>query len=358
PTTTPTTPSPPTTTPTLGVLLPLSGPLAPMGRALKGVAPLAAAPRVKGGARLIFHEIDDAARLDGILRALAEEGAFGAVGLFDRAQALAAAKAAREINLPLIMLTLEDRALGAPGPVWRALHTPPLVARTAAGGGLERGGKVAAVVRPDRRFAARLEAWFSEAWRGGGGRVIQGISWPPEKPDWPSVARRVKALEADTLFIPCDAEDAAQLMSHLAAQKIWSRGLKPRFKGDAVREIVVLGISEWYTPQLLQRARRYLEGALIPAPFLAETPRGARFSALIREALSREASAFDALLYDALLALTQAATRSSDGGAVERLRRVEAVEAGVTSGLNFTRPEALGGLYLVEVYQGQFIPMR
>lgn len=346
----------------IGLLLPLSGRSQPLGRALAETAHALDddAGQADGGPMLYMEDAGEPAKVEAAVARLVDEHAvFGLVGLFDQQTAPVAAEAAAARNVPLLMLTLSDAATQVEGPVWRVLHTPLLVARTAAGAALARGGQRAAVLRPEGAYGETLAGWFVRVWQAGGGEVVGEVTWDATTVDWARVAKRAAALDADTIFVPSDPLSAAQLMSHLAAQGVFARGQQPRYqKEKGVREVVVVGSPEWYTPSLLRQAGRYLEGALIPVPFAVETARGARFAAQVERA-TRSPNAYDALLADSIRALGDAHRRHRDGGGdpVAAMGQVEVTE-GATAGLRFDKRDAVPALFVLEVRNGAFVPLE
>lgn len=336
----------------LGVILPLSGRSRPLGRDLKallaGLYP--GGEDRPDGADLRIEDGGQATAAEKAVSALAAAGVFAAVGIFDSTTAPAAAKAAAEADLPLVMLTLSDAPLRVEGPVWRALHTPALVVNTAAGVGLAAGGKVAAVARGSDAFGQSYARMFAAAWTAGGGKVIGEIAWDPKKADYAAVAKQLAGASFDTLFVPADPTEAAQLMRHLAAKGIWARGAKSRFEGEkGVREVKVIGTPSWYTPELPRLGGRYVQGVLVPVPFAAETARGAPFAERVNAVVGRTPTPFDALLVDGIAGLEAAWARhlrSGDDAAVciERTGKVQ----GVGAGLDFGARDALPALFVVE----------
>ncbi len=345
----------------VGVVLPQEGPSARLGAQLAEVVGLvgtAGEDTPGGGVRFEVRSAADPDSVGAAFEDLAEAGVFGVVGLFDQSTAAAAVEAADAADLPTLMLTVSDAAVKGDGPTWRLLHTPLLVARTAAGAALRRGAKRAVIARPDTDFAEALATWFVRVWEASGGEVAGHVVWSEVEPDWAEVAGRVKPLAGDALFAPCPPLEGAQLLSHLAADGVWARrGERPRFRNDEAREMWVVGPPEWYTPALLRQAARYVDGALIPVPYAAETARGADFAAQLKASVGRDATAFDALLADAIDVLVAAQKRHLVGGEAP----AEAV-AGVnlatprTSGLGFNRRDAMTGLIVLKATKAGFQP--
>ena len=343
----------------IGVVLPLSGRSRPIGQRLRDLTTLLGSEDdPDGSAQLIIRDGSTPAAAAAAVEAFIADGVSGIVGVFNRKAAAGAARAAAQSTVPVVMLTLSDAPLKASGPVWRALHTPSLVARTAAGAALGRGGQIAAVVYPDNRYGRTLADWFVKAWQAGGGTIAAKVDWPRKKPDFAKIAKRVANADPDTIFMPCDPTSAAGLLSHLAARGVWTRGGKRRFADDrSVNEVWIVGTPEWYGRHILQQGGRYAEGVMIPVPYAAETARGARFAGEISRELDRTSDAFDALLADSIRAVLKARHLHLSEGIpmTAALARIKLVD-GATSGLAFGQRDAVPALFVLEISGGRFIP--
>ncbi|MCA9544354.1 MAG: ABC transporter substrate-binding protein [Myxococcales bacterium] len=346
----------------IGLILPLSARSQRLGQRLEGAARrlFGGEDRPADGPALVIVDGATADASAAAVRRLADDGAVGAVGLFDGQTAPAAAKAAAERGLPLIMLTLSDAAVASDGPTWRALHTPLLVARTAAGAALGRGARKAATVHATDGYGRTLASWFKQAWQAGGGAWAGEVTWAPGKgPEHAQVARRIRALGADVLFMPIEPATAAELLSHLAAQKVFVRRPNQTFRKDGeVRQATVIGPPEWYDERLIRQGGRYVEGALVPVPFAVETARGAELEARLGGPEGRAPNLFDALMADAVNALVQARARAGDDAGTGPALRAAPYLDGFGSGLHFGERDAVQALFLLEVKDGRFTPSQ
>ncbi|MCB9540349.1 MAG: penicillin-binding protein activator [Myxococcales bacterium] len=340
----------------LGVLLPLSGRSAPIGKQLEAALDVLAGrrgedhPEGPAGPTLTVRDAGTAPAAVAALRAMKREDVTAAIGVFDHTVAAEAAAAARAEGLPLIMLTLSDAAVEGDAGTWRALHTPKLVGRTAAALLVDRGATRAVVLRPEGAYGEAHGAWFRAAWRGAGRRALDEVTWAPGKADWGRLAKRVAGLSPDAIFLPAAPADVAQAVRHLAAAGVWVRGKTKRFAREkGVHEVWLVGTPEWYDPRLAEAGARYLEGALVPVPWAAELRQGAPLAQQVQAAAGRRATAFDAVLADALHAATVA---HRAGRPLEAVRYDE----GATAGLDFGQRDALTALFVVEVGGGGFRP--
>ncbi len=336
--------------PGVAVLTPGEGRSARLGAQLSEIAGWlgkVGEDRPDAGARLTIHDATDARAVEAAFAAAVESGAVGVVGLFDHETAPVAAELAAGHDLPTLMLTLSDVAVTGDGPTWRLLPTPLLVARTAAGAALARGGRRAAVLHSNEPYWSSLAEWFGKVWGAGGATLDSTHTWE-DADGLAGVVRRLAGLEFDTLFVACGPEEAASLLSHLAAAGIWARRAgAPRFKRGEAREVVLAGPPEWYAPSLPRQAGRYAAGALVPVPFARETARGAAFAKSVRRTFDREATPFDALLADAVDALAA-------GGELADVKLAQPRSAG----LRFDKRDALMGLIVLEATERGFKPAR
>jgi ABC-type branched-subunit amino acid transport system substrate-binding protein len=339
----------------LGVLLPLTGRGRPLGERLADtLAVLTGAAGGPAPTPLPAIRLVDANQPATAFEALSRDGVGVAVAVLDRENADAVFAAAAEHGIALLALTLAPLPDG--GAVWRVLHTPPLIARTAAGAGLARGGRRAAVVHPDDGYGRTLARWFAAAWEGGGGTVVALRPFDPAATDWPAVAQKLAALEVDTLFVPAGPAPTTQLVTHLARNGLWSRARKQRFVGEqSIREVVLVGVDSWYEPDVLRSAGRYFEGALVAVPWARETAGGAELATRLEAIAGRGPSAWDAYLADALHLAAEAiaAAPSDPARALLQLQRRHA-----SAGLDLTHPEAASALYVLEVRDGTFVPFQ
>ncbi len=348
--------------PRVGLVLPLSGRSRRLGERLAETARVlfGGEDRPDGTPDVPVHDGGDPQAATAAIDALAAADAVGVVGVFDGATAGAAAAAAARHGLPLVMLTLSDAAVTTKGPTWRGLHTPLLVARTAAGAAIARGAKRAAVIHADDGYGTTLASWFRQAWQAGGGTFAGDVTWSKAKPvNFASIAKRARGLKADVFFIPVDPSTAAELLSHLAAAKVFIKRAGKRFeKAPDARQVVVIGPPEWYDERLIRQGGRYVEGALIPVPFAVETARGAQLDARVSGALGRAPNVFDALMADAVQAVVAARGRAgSDDGVAAALATTPYVD-GYSAGLHFDQRDAVQALFLMEVSQGKMKPTQ
>jgi ABC-type branched-subunit amino acid transport system substrate-binding protein len=342
------------------VLLPMSGRSAPLGTALAAGLAAARGALDEPGVEVLVRDLATPETLAAALAEVVRDPAIaGTVAVTDRAGAEGLVTPVAETGRPGVLITPADAAVERPGRLWRVFPTPALIVRTAAGAGLARGGRRAAVVRPQTPAAEALASLFRAVWLAGGGTVDPvDLSYEPARPDWARLAGRLGAGDADTVFFPESAVVAAQALATFASHGVWSASPGRTFERSKVRTLTFLGTPDWYAPEVMRQSGRYFEGALIPVAFATESVPGARLGARFSAAGRGVPNAVDALLWESVLALDAAGQRA----ALERstvLAAMPAISTGqVTVGLRFDRPDALQSLYLLTVRDGRFAAAR
>jgi len=345
---------------TLGVVLPLSGPVSEYGRdALQGVLLAAGlfdagAPRRHGPRVSIRDTRGEPERAAAAVRELAAEpGLLAIVGPLLPEESEAAAAAADASGVPLLALARREGLARGKRGVLRVGTSPRLEAELLAehaihGVGLRRF----AILYPDDAFGRALRAAFWEAVEARGGEVVAVAHYavgatdfaapirsmigydmlPPaalgvlaERERMLKRAKRLPAKEAaalrekaraltlpggqplppyvdfEAIFIPDTHQAAGLIAPHLAFHE--------------VRGVQLLGPSAWNHPGLLELGGRHVEGAVFPGAYSAAIAApnvvafGERFTAsFARPPSSLAAEAFDA----ANLALAAVAEGADD----------------------------------------------
>lgn len=342
------------------VLLPMTGRSAPLGTAL--AAGLVAARGAVGepGPEVIVRDVaDPTAAAAALAEVVRDEAITGTVAVVDRTGAAELAVQGAETGRPMVLVTAGDAAVERPGRVWRVFPTPALIVRTAAGAGLARGGRRAAVLRPQTPAAETFGSLFRAVWTAGGGSLEPtDLTYDPARPDWARLAARLQSTEADTVFFPEGAVTAAQALATFASVGLWSASPTRTFERSRVRTLTFLGTPDWYAPDVMRQSGRYFEGALIPVAFATESVPGARLAARFSAAGRPAPNAVDALVWESVLAV-DAAGQAAARRRTSPLATLPATESGqVTVGLRFDQPDALQSLYVLTVRDGRFAAAR
>lgn len=305
----------------VGVVLPLSGSLAPVAEdVLRGVL-LAAdvfGPNADGpGLRVLVR--DSAGRPEQAANAVRELGqrgdVSGIVGPLTKEEVDAAGAAAQEVGLPLLTLTrhegvARDRAEVVRFGLTRRMEAEVLADHAVLGLGIGR----MAILYPKDEYGREFEALLWQAIEARGARVVSVAGYEPTATDFTASIRRLLGpqsaaspaaseplgdpnapaapgpaplLDFDAVFIP-DAHDKVALIAlQLAASQV--HGVK------------LLGPSGWHHPDLLRVAGPAIDGAFFSSGFDAShpSPLVQDFAARYRAAYGSEPTPFAAQGFDA-----------------------------------------------------------
>jgi ABC-type branched-subunit amino acid transport system substrate-binding protein len=368
----------------VGVAVPLSGRFKPWGEAiLQGVA-----LGLGEGFRVVVK--DTRGEPEGAQAAVEElavaEGAIAIVGGVGNAEAPRAAKAAQELEVPLLSLAKAERVAEAGPFVFRLMLTAEAQARALAAWAMEaRGMRRFALLYPNVPYGIELASAFWDEVEARGGEVrgaetydhdrtsfaplvksLVGKLHLDERPDYVEQARAVaeaekdpfrrrKALEKlreklspltdfDAIFIPDFARNVALVAPALAVEDVVTTTCDPR-ELERVRKatgreelapVQLLGANGWDDPVLLERAGRYVECAVFVDGFFAasERPATRQFTQAFQDRYGHPPTILEASAHDAARLLRAAL----EGGARTR----EALRAALAATRGF--PGATGDL--------------
>jgi ABC-type branched-subunit amino acid transport system substrate-binding protein len=398
-------PDPATTSGTLGVVLPLSGPFATYGEeSLQGILLAAgmfdvSAPGAESRVRVLVRDSGGSAEAAARgVRSLADESDLLAiVGPLLGEESEAAAEAADDEGVPLLALTRRaEVARRRPG-VIRLGSSPLLEAEFLADYALrELGIRRFAILYPRDGYGFALRGAFWDAVEAQGGSVVGVAAYDPEATDFAKPIRRIIGYELlsagengalarrrnllkrakrmpaeraaelreeaakitgpggrplppfvdfDALFIPDSHENAALIAPHLAFHE--------------VRGVRLLGPSAWNHPDLVRIGGKHLNGAIFTGDFHPQSsyPFVAEFVRRFRETFGGEPSSLAAQAFDAanLFLVQLARGHHSRKKVAEGLLATRAYPG--VSGVTTVRPDgnAAKRPYLLGVSRGRIV---
>ncbi len=297
----------------VGVILPLQDKFASFGEAVQRGIDMALAERPPQASPLTFVVRDTSSEPEENRRVVTqlcnEERVMAIIGPLTGGAAVAAAAEAERLQVPLLVLAQKEGVPEIGEYVFRAALTSYRQVETLVRyASADSGRKRFAILAPDNRLGQEFADLFSQAVLRHGGTVVarQGYSdsdsdfrtpiklLKGENPAIPDVDAkdsrqlvvRSAPLPFDVLFIPDVGERVALIASYLAYY--------------GVENVQLLGTSAWNTPELLERSARYVDGAIFPVGFYAESvqPRVRDFVARYSERYGEEPSVLEAEGYD------------------------------------------------------------
>lgn len=361
----------------IGVILPLSGRYAGFGKLVKRGMELAAEDQ-RGGqlaVQLIFK--DSAGDSEQSARAVSELAnvaqVIGIIGPLSGAAAGAAAERAELEKVPLLTLSQRKGLPEKGAEVFRTSLTNEQQARSLVRYAMEeRGLSVFGILAPDNRLGQEMTNAFVREVETRGGRIAARQSYPEratdfrrqikllkgEDPDAPEpepddkkngVAEPEPPLPFEALFIP----DYAERVGLIA----------PQLPFYGLRDLQLLGINGWNSPELLRRAGNFVEGAVFVDGFFrySEYPFVKEFVNRSFERYGEEPTILEAQGFDAagiMLSLAGRAdirTRDELHRALARLQNYP----GVTGATSFDETgDAQKVLFLLQVKDGKIVQIN
>ncbi len=304
----------------VGVLIPLSGPNAVTGQA--GIQGIQLALQHAGAfADRVKLQVRDSSGGDTaeVVRKLAEDfGAVAVLGPFYPPETSAAAKAAEEAEIPIVLpLTPTAVSTGVTRHVFRLGISYTVQAETMADYAVQTMGlKGLAVLYPSNAAGRKMSDIFHRRVAALGGRVARKASYPADATDFGRQIRalggmddqeverlrkaiaekekkaiRIPNIPFRGLFIPDRAAQAALIIPSLGFYNI--------------RGIHLLGISGWNSNEIIALAKRGVAGAYFSGGYgqLPPTARRARFARDFQRVFSKPPGAPSAFAYDAMRVL-------------------------------------------------------
>jgi len=283
----------------IGCLLPLTGPFAIYGEEVldgiqlgMGIGSEAWEGPIK---ELVIKDTKGKPEetLAGVEELVKEEKVMAIIGPLSSRSAVAAAKRAQALGVPMIVLTQKEGVVEEGDMVFRNFLTPSKEVKglldIAIG---EMGIKRFAILYPDNNYGRYLTDLFLDGLDAMGGRVTAVESYDPGDTDfadqikkimglyYPRPESLVKRLEEertpeaeeselypeepepivdfDAVFIP----DNFQRVAMIAPQLVY----------HDVLDVILMGTSLWQSPQLLELAGDYVQGAIFPSGFVGDSP--------------------------------------------------------------------------------------
>jgi ABC-type branched-subunit amino acid transport system substrate-binding protein len=338
---------------TLGCLLPLSGPYQTFGlRALRGIE-LAQAQfsRQSGNPPLNIIIKDTGADPDKTVTAMEElyrEQVAAIIGPLVTSEI--AAREAQEMGIPIITLTQKDNIPEIGDKVFRNFITPKMQVQTLTSFAVESLGLFRfAILYPDETYGNTFMNLFWDQLLEAGGEVVAVESYKPDQTDFSDSIKKLVGLyyEIPEDLKPEEEEDlTADQESEgneipAAADETRKRGARgedeeeepqaivdfdaifiPDSPGKAgqivpqlayydIKDVYILGTNLWHSDSLIKIANQYVQGAVMPDGFFADSPspRVQKFVKEFEETYEETPDFIEAIVYDSAMMLFNVVSR-------------------------------------------------
>jgi len=330
---------------TIGCLLPLSGPYQTFGlRALKGIE-LAlgrfSSQSLDPPMNIIVK--DTGSSPEGTMQALRElnnEKVAAIIGPLVHVEATA--RSAQELGIPIMTITQKDEITDIGDKVFRNFITPEMQVQALASYAVEKLGVYRfAILYPNENYGRTFMDLFWDALLEYGGTVTAVETYNPEKTDFADPIKKIAGLYYE---IPEDLkpeENVDEEALENENNEVKADGSQPEGKLDDpeeeeepeaiidfdaifipespniagliipqlafydVKDVYLLGTNLWHSDVLLKIAGQYVQGAIMPDGFFAESssPTSKNFVEMYRATYEEEPGFIEAVVYDSAMIL-------------------------------------------------------
>ncbi|MEM7448279.1 MAG: penicillin-binding protein activator [Myxococcota bacterium] len=325
----------------IGAILPLSGRARGVGQlALRGLMLAAEASRQgsteRGASEVIFR--DDASDPERAEKAVEDlvslHQVIAIVGPIEGQTSSAAAIRAQQLGVPIVTLTPHSDITQTGPMVFQMFFSPQEEAEALVRAALSAGKHQLLSLYPNSPYGRAMASAFRDAVTASGANLVGEWAYVPGETSFSSYLAEINA-PVDAVFLP----DSARTIS-LAAPAIKASELK----GASGAPPCVIAPSVGYDEDLVERAGRYLDGALFSRPFhlgeqgLAHTidPTEPSFSIRFQNRFEQQPDVYSAYAFDAFNLIQ----RWTQGGASTR----QDLAARLSSGAPSQTIGASGGL--------------
>lgn len=319
---------------TIGCLLPLTGRYRVYGqRALAGIemafADFAATSDNRSIRLLIRDTASDPARAEAATAELADEHVAAIIG--PMVTSPSAAKIAQAREIPMITMTQKEDIADIGDYVFRHFLTPAMQVQALVSHAVKQlGTSRFAILYPDEKYGRKFMNLFWDQVISAGGQVVGAETYNPRHTDFADPIKKLAGLyypiPADLL--PAEPVDLNLLaaepeMGEPAAAASEPEDTEPEpiidfevlFIPDApnkagliapqlayydVKGVTLMGTNLWHSPQMIEMGGRYLQGALVPDSFFADstTPAVQQFVRRFRQIHGEPPDFVTAVAYD------------------------------------------------------------
>ena len=250
----------------VGALLPLTGRGREVGRQLLQGMQLAALD--EGGPELVVEDTagDPSKATAAVESLIGDQRVVAVLGPVASRTTEAAAESTRRAGVPLLSFSASEETTSAGEQVFRFLYSPRDELTALVGKARARGLSRFVILYPDHGYGRAMERLFDQEVAAAGGVYCEGVAYPPGTKSFVEYVRTILETTCDVVLFADVADQVALIAPTFAAEGAWSitGGALPE---HAEREVHFLLPSLSWSPKLVGRAQRYLQGALVALPF-------------------------------------------------------------------------------------------
>ncbi len=274
----------------LGALLPLSGRGREVGRQLLQGMQLAALH--EGGPELVVEDTagDPSKTSAAVGSMIGDQRVVAVLGPVGTRTISAAAESTARAGVPLLTFSVAEGTTDEGDRIFRFLHSPREELRALVTQAQRRGALRYVTLYPDHGYGRTLRRIFEEEVAAVGGRSCEAIAYPPGTRSFVDFVKTLLEGGCEVVLLADVADQVASIAPTFAAEGAWS-----------ARGVRFLLPSPSWSSKLLERASRYLQGALVVVPFYdaSEAATTVDFREAYEERYGRPPGTFAAYGYDA-----------------------------------------------------------
>ena len=359
----------------IGVLLPLSGRYASYGELVKKGLELALQEHNKTRlpARFIYHDT----AIEGITSSLLvstltdDDKVIAIIGpLLGTTAGKAAQRAQREM-VPMITLAQTEGLPEIGNFIFRDTLTAEQQVKTLVDYALANEHISFSVLHPENRLGEKMTGLFIAELQKAGGEIIDVVSYPEDSTDFRKQIQKL-LWEDREIEIPKEAvegkEERPELEYPLApfhalfipdyADRVSQ--IAPQLVFYGIKDVTLLGINGWNSPDLASQAGRFLKKAVFVDAFFpaSKKPEVQRFMELYRQAYQEDPTILGAQAFDIAALLLQIIDDPEVGNRDDVRRKLLEVNRyrGVTGTTGFDLyGEAIKQLSILQIKHGQIV---
>jgi len=364
----------------VGVLLPLSGRYASYGELVKKGLDLALQEHNKTRlpARFIYHDtaIEGVTSAQLVSSLTDDDKVMAVIGPLISTTAGEAARRAQREMVPMLTLAQTEGLPETGNFIFRDTLTAEQQVKALVDYAMAAGNISFSILRPENRLGEKMTELFVAELQRAGGEIIDIVSYPDDSTDFKKQIQKLlwadreikipkKATEIEgeeeiekleyplppfhALFIPDYADRIGQIA--------------PQLMFYGIKDVALLGINGWNSPELVKQAGRFLKKAVFVDAFypVSEKPEVRRFMELYRQTYKEEPTILSAQAFDAATLLLQIIDDPEVGNRNDLRRKIVDLSnyRGVTGTTGFDLfGEAIKQLYLLQIKNGRIVELQ
>ena len=359
----------------IGVLLPLSGRYASYGELVKKGLELALQEHNKTRLPVRFIYRDTA--VEGVSTAQLvsslsdDDKVMAVIGPLLGSTAGDAARRAQREMIPMLALSQSEGLPEIGNFIFRDTLTSVQQVKALVNYAVKHGNISFSILYPENRLGRQMTELFRAELQRAGGEIVDVISYPEDSTDF---KQQIQQLLWEDHVVPPQQEEGGELpeleypLAPFHALFIPDYAdrinlIAPQLVFYGIKNVTLLGINGWNSPELIARSGRFLENAVFVDAFYPDStdPEVQNFMALYRRAHKEDPTILEAQAFDAANIMLRIIDDPETGNREDFRRRLVALQnfRGVTGTTGFDLfGEAIKNLHLLQVKQGRLVEYR